>query len=568
VTSHTRVPGRHRRTPTLVLLAGLLALLPGVATAKSYHAERFDVTISVLPDGSLQVVEEVEFRFEGGPFREIFRTIPLRGTDGIEDVVVTPLAAAGDPAAAPGLSDVERRRRELRISWRFPEASDTSRALRLSYRVLGAVAHDDEDAVLRWAVLPRRHAYRIVQSTVELVTAVPMTGEPDVRAVRMPDPQVEADGQRVVLLARDVRRHGYAELTVRFPGARATLPMPGWQQRDARHAARAPAFVSAALVLFAAGLALLGLVWLQAPRNAGGPPPADSTTSPPDDLPLLLAGALGNAGAEPRMLHVLAALLDLARRGFVEVAEAPRSSRLSGRAFILRVPTSSPPAHEHERQLLEVVRRDHPAGTTDIRFTDARKRLAKHWSSLRDEVRRELLAGRFIDENRTRARRRLSALAWVLFGLGVPGSVAAAAFVGTHGPAALLPGAGFALAGLVGLVAAESMPVLSEHGHRELARWKGFEQGVRDLARGRRVVSDPEPLERLLPWAVAFGVGPALFKRLRAKDTPLPGWFHPAVTRPEESRAAFASFLSTHASTSGAAGGASGAGGGGASGAR
>jgi hypothetical protein len=560
-------------TSTLVLLAAVLVLSPSGAAAKSYHAARFDVSISVRPDGSLAVIEEVEFRFTGGPFTEIFREIPLRRTDGVEDVQVTPFAVADyDPARAPGHTEVEQRRENVRVLWRFPEARDTTRALRLSYRVLGAVRHEGEDAELHWAVLPRRHRYEIDRSAIEIVSRMPIAGDPVVRTFRMPEPQIDVGEQRVDLLARDVRRNGYAEVTVRFPGGSAGLPMPAWQQREARQQEIAPTFVYAALGLLALGIGLIALVWMRAPRGAGAPPPASGTTSPPDDLPVLLAGALENSGAQPRMLHALAAVLDLARRGFLEIAEAPRRSRFSSRKFTLRFTGAArPPPHEHERLLLDVLARDQQSHAAGVRFTDARRRLGKHWSEIKETVRRELLAARLVEEDRERERRRLLTISWVLFGLGQAAVIAGAVFVRTYGPAALLPGAGLALAGLIGLLLASSVSVLSDQGQRELARWKGFAQGVRDVARGRTAVNDPDPLERLLPWAVAFGVAPALFKRLSAQGTPLPGWFHPELTGSEQAQAAFAAFLSVHASTAGAAGGAGGtggAGGGGVSGAR
>lgn len=65
-------------------LAALAAAAPAIA--KSYSADRFDARIKVLPDGTLDITETVVFRFEEGTFREVFRNIPLRHTDGIEIV--------------------------------------------------------------------------------------------------------------------------------------------------------------------------------------------------------------------------------------------------------------------------------------------------------------------------------------------------------------------------------------------------------------------------------------------------------------------------------------------------
>jgi len=72
--------GRQVLLGTLLLIA--VAATP--AAGKSYSAERFDAVIRVLPDGTLDVTETVVFRFEDGPFTEVFREIPRRRTDGVQ----------------------------------------------------------------------------------------------------------------------------------------------------------------------------------------------------------------------------------------------------------------------------------------------------------------------------------------------------------------------------------------------------------------------------------------------------------------------------------------------------
>ena len=70
-----------------VLLALLITgWLATPALAKEYQADRFDVRIDVLPGGHLHVTETIVFRFVEGTFREVFRTVPSRRTDGIEFV--------------------------------------------------------------------------------------------------------------------------------------------------------------------------------------------------------------------------------------------------------------------------------------------------------------------------------------------------------------------------------------------------------------------------------------------------------------------------------------------------
>src|SRR5262245_4138034 len=75
-----------RRSSVLCACIFFLAASATSAVAKSYSADRFDSTVRVLPDGTLDVTETVVFRFEDGTFREVFREIPTRRTDGIEIV--------------------------------------------------------------------------------------------------------------------------------------------------------------------------------------------------------------------------------------------------------------------------------------------------------------------------------------------------------------------------------------------------------------------------------------------------------------------------------------------------
>ena len=66
--------------------ASLVAAVAQPAAAKSYSADRFDAVVRVLPDGSLDVTETVVFRFMDGTFKEVFREVPARRTDGVEVV--------------------------------------------------------------------------------------------------------------------------------------------------------------------------------------------------------------------------------------------------------------------------------------------------------------------------------------------------------------------------------------------------------------------------------------------------------------------------------------------------
>ena len=140
------------------LLASLLVPIAAVpaAAATSYTAERFDSHIRVLPGGVVEVVETVVFRFEGGPFKEVFRNIPTRSTDGIE---IVEAEMDGRPLTfGKSTGQVEISRDSMvKVRWRFAPRQDSSNTFTLRYLVTGLVRRDAGSHVLECIALPPDH---------------------------------------------------------------------------------------------------------------------------------------------------------------------------------------------------------------------------------------------------------------------------------------------------------------------------------------------------------------------------------------------------------------------------
>lgn len=102
----------------LLVAAGLLAGWQGGQT-KHYSADRFDVEVTVLPDGSARVAETVTLNFQGGPFTYAFREIPTRRADGITDFALTEDGRAYPPGAGEGQLEIRKRGDEWRLRGRF-----------------------------------------------------------------------------------------------------------------------------------------------------------------------------------------------------------------------------------------------------------------------------------------------------------------------------------------------------------------------------------------------------------------------------------------------------------------
>ena len=120
---------------------------------------------------------------------------------------------------------------------------------------------------------------------------------------------------------------------------------------------------------------------------------------------------------------------------------------------------------------------------------------------------------------------------------------------------------------MIGLLLGRTISPLSDRGASEAARWRAFGGALRDVAKGRQPLGDDERIDRVLPYAVAFGVGAALATRLHKERRALPGWFQ--ALPGEGGGTALVAMLSSQAATGHGhgAGGGGGAAGGGSSGA-
>jgi hypothetical protein len=138
-----------------VLAAVSLAAFAAPGAARSYSADRFDVTARLLTDRSLSVEERIVFRFEGGDYSYVFREIPQDRTDGVRDVDA---AMDGLPfLVGDGQGSIEvKGGRSVRVTWRFAPTSGTH-VFTLRYRMAGVLTLDGAENVLAWRVFPHKH---------------------------------------------------------------------------------------------------------------------------------------------------------------------------------------------------------------------------------------------------------------------------------------------------------------------------------------------------------------------------------------------------------------------------
>jgi hypothetical protein len=537
----------------------VLTLFAGTADAKQYSARRFDVSIRVLEHGTLEVTETVVFQFEDGTFSYVTREIPTGRTDGIEI-----LSASMDGRAMPfgeGNDQVEvTHTSRLRVRWRFEPTAHSTHTFTLKYLARGVVRREDGADLLAWRALPREHAYRIASSTIDLALPAEPLQQPTVLTRRLRAAQLRDEGDRVRVIAQDLRSNGSVEIHVRFPSGAVISALPDWQARQLRAAERGSRWLAAAAVLLGATLIVLFAL-----RQNYDTPPRDTsvltdTANLPDMLPAPVAGALATDG-RPRTEHAIATVIALADRGDLSIAAEPRGF-LGQRDFTVTRARGAAPLAGYEHAVIETVFGSREGLHESARLSAAHGRLARSRRFSR-AMEHHLIESGFMDEGRKAVRNHYAHIAWVLFALGSVSFIGSIIFLRhEHGLWAMaIPGALFIAATIAGIFH-HSTTALSNDGRRRAHAWRAYRRHLRAVARER------EPLagnltSRLLPFAVAFGLASVWAKYAEHTAAAVPAWFQAAAT---DSRA-FTAFVAASGHGAHGGGGGAGAAGGGSSGA-
>jgi hypothetical protein len=555
-----------RRLVLLCTAFGAGFLMPASpAAAKSYSAERFDSVVRALPDGILDVTETVVFRFEDGTFREVFREIPLRRTDGIEVIRAEMQGQRLPFGNEPGTVEVRHRSSRIRVVWRFGPSEGITREFVLNYRVRGAVRHTPAGDLLLWRSLPGEHQYRIESTTTRFELPLAPSKAPEVEVRKGGRPQTTVDGTFVRVQSSDVRANGWIETSLTFPLRAVAATPPVWQQHAAEVAGQAAGWIiSAGAVLFA------GLILLLAWRQSYDPPPKDlyphrgeaHPPGPPDSLAPPVGGVLASNG-RVGLEHAMAALFSLADRGELDIEEKPRGS-FGQRDFLL----TRHGLHDlvgYDGAAVETIFKDQARQVT---LSQARSRLTWKLGHFTRAMTRELSAAALLEPARQSIKDRYKhAGVWLLIAAGLA-AIPAAFLIDTRGAwPMLIPGAVLVVAIGAFIFGAATTP-LSNDGVRRAARWREFRSHLTAVAHGKRSPAGLA-IATLLPYAVALGLADAWSKFLKQQGHTVPKWFHALPASDGES--AFPVFIATGGAGVAAGGqshGAGGAAGGGASGAR
>jgi hypothetical protein len=549
------------RRSLFALVVSLIAV--SAAADGRYSADRYDSRVEILDGGTARVSEIIALRFESGTFTQFYRAIPKRMTDGIEIVSAsmdgTPLQA-GEGTGHIQLSGSSN----LRVTWRFEPTSNSVHTFALVYLVHGLIRQEADADVLEWTVLPTEHQYQIASSTADLSLPAQPIAPPRLERRRVDEPSLDVGDGHVRITAERIPGNGWFRASVRLPRGSAIDAPPSWQRHQVDIRQMSPTWITAAVVVLAAGLVLLFFV-----RQQYDPPAIDYSsnerrTAPPDSVAPVIAGAvLGNGSL--RLEHAMAALVSLADRGELRIDEQRRM--LGQRNFAISRTTTRHALAPYEETLLEIIFAGE-ASRQSVSLGKARSRLMRQFRKFKAAVEPAMQAAGLLDDGRRGVRRLFARIAFTSMIVAGIVAILLSLVVQRLGPWPMLVPLALAIVGVTSLICFAAHTPLSNVGIQRAREWRAFRRYLRDVARDREAAPSDAVVRQLLPLALALGLAQSWASYLKKHRSAAPDWFRAVSATASDSAIAFSTFVASGGAHPGAGhGGAGAAAGGGASGA-
>jgi len=533
---------RLRRLSYLVLFLLLLAMAsPAYAQSKTLYWQRLDVDITVNEDGTFRVEETQEIVFTSGTFTYGYRDVDMSRLDSISDVEVR----EGDrvyqrsDSGAPYTFSTSRQGRYFRIKWHFPETGDSTHTYTIAYTVHGGLRYYDEGDQIWWKAVFSDRSFPVNASRV----TVHLPAGAEVQkfdSYGSPATAQQLDDRTVVFTA-DGRIGPGKELEVRVQfthGVVAGAPS-AWQveadkeaaelERQAEYDATVRPWVNlgvGALSLFFLIMGPVGLyaLWYTKGRDVPVKLVADYLPEPPSDLPASVVGTLVDEEAD--MEDILAAMVDLARRGVMEMVEVEEPGLLgigTKRDFIYRLKEVPDDLRPYEKTLLNKIF----GGRKERRLSDLKENFYTAIPKLKKQLYQEVVDLGFFHASPERVRSMYA-------GIGI-GLLVFIAVVGFCGVAALSQYTDFAIClplslgvSALGLILiARVMPRKTQAGSEAAARWNAFKRYLKDIEKYTNLEEAKDIFERYLPYAIAFGLDKEFINKFAAVEAPAPTWYQP-----------------------------------------
>lgn len=478
-----------------VLICAAL-VFPAIAAERSLYWDAIQTDIYLNEDSSFNVIERLEYVFNG-EWNGGFRSISFKGLDNISAVELW----EDKLQYIEGSLDkyhftAGKNNGRMEIKWRSrkvdePPYQNARKTFVLKYRVDGALNYLDGHDELYWkAIFEEREG--VVKQARAVIHLPQDVDNSKLKVTLFTGAQGAAwkvqDNRTIVFSANNLPPGELFEVQVKFPVGvvERRFSLNKFINR------RASPFV---VFMFPAAAFLIMLyLFLKYGRDYDIKDVKNELSQKPSDLPPALAGTLIDERAD--LKEILATLVDLARRGHVQMTELTESDF---ELKLLKLPLN---LMTFEIKLIEALFGIPLVLGCKVKMSDLNNRFYIYVGDLKNTIYDETLKLGYFAEDPRGVRNRFLIIGFLMAILGsIP--LGFSFFVDwlEIGSFPTTLGLGLAAAGLVVAAFSGAMPRKTLLGSREKVKWLAFRKY---LDNGKAA----EKFEEYLPYAIAFGLSP------------------------------------------------------------
>ena len=527
-----------------VFCIGLMLLVSQTdvtAQARSVFWRRWDVTIDNVDTRNNQftVTENYDLTFSG-TFRYGSAVIPY---DNLEDIRNVQVLVNGETLRS-GCSQREGtfcampNGEGLGITYYFNRpVTDSAQQVKLIYDVVGALRVYEGGDQLWWIAVPSEHyGFSIGSSTITVQLPegfAPREGVDPVVTYGVPA-EVQVNGTRVVATATEqITGDESFEIRVQYPhdpNARVASWQANFDEQRAFDENVRPlidvALLGLSLLIAVGGILFLYTRWQTKGRDPKVGPVPTFLTAPPSDLRPAVVGSLVDERVDLR--DIMSTLIDLADRGYLVIEETQNEGLFgigsSSEFEFKRTDKPTSDLRPFEQRLIESVFRSRMERT----LNSMRNTFYSAIPRLQNDLYDELVSEGLFASNPNSTRNMWGLLGGLLLFLAVFGGIFAASLLDTLSTTLLCVPFAVGLVGFVALIVGQAMPAKTRKGAEEAAKWKAFEEYLRNMDRYQDVGEAAQHFAANLPYAVAFGLDRSWIRRFSQVDyVPIPPWYFP-----------------------------------------
>src|SRR2546430_2201862 len=524
---------RRLRAITIWKFCGALLLMVVALTwaaafsSRELRIENFQAEIIVAPDGSIDVTENIQAHFFGGPWHGLYRTIPVEYVtpQGLNYSLFLDVKRITDGSGRSLRFESSRERHYRKLKIYIPNADNSVQTISIQYSVSDALRFFDDHDELYWNVTGDECDIPIQAASARIILP---EGTSNIRAnaftgayrSRAQDADVDIAGNGVEMRTRRPMRL--------LEGVTVAIAFDKGLVHEPTAANKVSLFLRSNWPLFAPILAFVVMFYLWWTR--GRDPrlrPIAAQYQPPDQLTPGEAGTLVDNSADIR--DITASIVDLAVRGYI-VIEEHQKDRMLGLIhdkdynFIVHQDRSEwSKLKPHEQALLEGLFTTGKVGES-VSMSSLENQFYTNLPGIKNDIFASLVTHGYY-------KRRPDSVRSGYLGIGVVLGVVILVGGGklaTDWGMAPLP---FYIAGILtgAIICAFGwfMPAHTEEGARALEGVLGFEDFLVHVESDRfnRMIKTPEMFEKFLPFAMALGVEKNWSKAFQGILTQPPQWY-------------------------------------------